>query len=76
LHCALAAWQRPQLGRCSSHFWRRALQRLQPVKERDMVNKLNVLMVVLRKNYIIAGNGKTTKPHGKRPECGEQQARR
>lgn len=36
LHCAPADWQRPQIGLCSSHFWRRDLHRVQPVKDLDM----------------------------------------
>lgn len=36
LHSTLAVWQRPQVGLCSSHFWRRALHRVHPVKDLDM----------------------------------------
>lgn len=35
-HCTPAVWHRPHSGRCSSHFCRRALQRLQPVNDRDI----------------------------------------
>lgn len=35
-HCSPAVWQRPQFGLCSSHFCRRALHLLQPVKDLDM----------------------------------------
>lgn len=36
LHSTFAVWQRPQVGLCSSHFWRRALHLVQPVKDLDM----------------------------------------
>lgn len=36
LHCTPAVWQRPQIGRFSSHFWRRALHLVQPVNDLDM----------------------------------------
>lgn len=35
-HCSPAVWQRPQFGLSSSHFCRRALHLLQPVKDLDM----------------------------------------
>src|SRR4051794_10514933 len=36
LHSTFAVWQRPHVGLCSSHFWRRALHLVQPVKDLDM----------------------------------------
>lgn len=36
LHWTPADWQRPHMGLCSSHFWRRALHLVQPVKDLDM----------------------------------------
>jgi len=36
LHSIFAVWQRLHVGLCSSHFWRRALHLVQPVKDLDM----------------------------------------
>lgn len=47
LHDAPAVWQRPQMGLFSSHFCRRALHLVQPVKDLDMGAALRVTVVVV-----------------------------
>jgi hypothetical protein len=55
LHWTPADWQRPHMGLCSSHFWRRALHLVQPVKDLDMSAGMWVFVGGVEREIILRG---------------------